>query len=580
MDKIEILIPAVSVLVVGVAVIMFSRFIRISPIIGFVVAGLIMGPGALDIIPYNDTTQILAKLGLVFLLFDLGLSFSMRSAWSYRKDILGFAPLQMLLCALILGFSVAVIFGVQAKLALIAGVALALSSTAVVLQIIADLRQSDSPVGKSSKSILIFQDVVAVFLLVFAAGLGDGTGLGSAIFDALWKTGIAFGAAIICGLYIITPLMKTLVRSDDLEFLTMLSLTIVTITAFATEFAGLSLTLGAFLGGMVMAETPFRHVLQTEIRPFRTLLIALFFVTVGMVMDPAILWAQFDVIIMLTILMIAVKAAVIGALAFVFQRPTHQVIQLAFFLAQGSEFAFVVFSFVAVQNALGGDNAQIIVAAIALSMLMTPFISQIANKWSLVICKKILARVANLEGEKENPIWNQPLIIVGMGEVGQTIARALKEHQIPYIAIENDRQRFLEATAAGYVVAFGKPSDYRFWLNLGAGRALAVALSLPDHQLIKNIVPMLKQLYPDQKHYVVAEDSADAVRCAAMGLKPFHDKGTPKGLEMASAILQEIGVAEEKVAVWVADEQNSVLDHYSAPNLPIMDKDDEKKASA
>lgn len=567
MDGFSFLLPALLVLATGVVVIMLSRMAKVSPVVGFVLAGLALGPGALDVIPYNDTTKFLAKLGLVFLLFDLGLNFSMRSAMKLKKDLFGLAPLQMLLCALVLGVSISLIFAVPAKLALIAGIALALSSTAVVLQIVADLKQTESPVGKSSKSILIFQDIVAVFILVFAAGLDDITGLSAAIFDALWKTGLAFGATIICALYIITPLMKAITRTDDPEFFTMLSLMIVILTALATDMAGLSLTLGAFLGGMVMAETPFKNLLQTETRPFRTILIALFFITVGMVLDPQILTEQFDVVAMLAILLIASKAAIIAALAFIFKRPTHQVIQLSFFLGQGSEFAFVVFSLAAVQTAFGVETAQIIIAAIALTMLVTPVLSGIAHRWSLEVCEQIKSRVANIEGEIKNPLWDRPLIIVGMNEVGKTVARALKAHDLPYIAIENNRQRFLEATAAGYVVAFGKPSDYRFWLNLGAGRARAICLAIPDYPMLKNIVPMLKQLYPNLQRYAATEDSADAVRFVTLGLKPFHNKGTPQGLEMACKILHDLGLDEEQVTTWLAEEQSAALEVYDAKDI-------------
>lgn len=562
MDGVTFLLPAVLVLATGVIVLLISRAAKVSPIVGFVIAGLIMGPGALDVIAYNDTTKFLAKLGLVFLLFDLGLNFSMRSAWTLRHDLLALAPLQMILCAVILGFSLSVIFIIPAKLALLAGVALALSSTAVVLQIVADLKQTESPVGKSSKAILIFQDIVAVFLLVFAAGLGDVDGLGTSFFSALFKTVLAFGAAIIVGLYIISPLMKAITRSNDSEFFTMLSLLIVIMTALATDMAGLSLTLGAFLGGMVLAETPFKAILQTEIRPFRSLLIALFFITIGMVLDPALLWHDFDVIATLALLIITVKAAIIGALTFIMKRPTHQVLQLSFFLAQGSEFAFVVLSLAAVQSGLGGDTAQILIASIALTMLITPLISSVAYRRSLEVCEQIQGRVTNIENKLENPVWSQPLIIVGMNEVGKTIARSLKAHQIPYIAIDDDRQRFLEATAAGYVVAFGKPSDYRFWLNLGVGRARAIVLAAPDVSTLRTTVPMLKQLYPKQQRYVAAEDSADAVRFATLGLKPYHNKGTPPGLEMACAILSHMGVQDTHIATWQSNEQRSYLENY------------------
>jgi len=559
MYGIDILIPATVLLASGFFVILACRFTHISPIVGFLLAGLALGPHGIGFLEENETTAILAKLGLVFLLFDIGLHFSLSAARKFKADLLGLAPLQMGITALILAFAVAFIFGTESKFAMMAGIALALSSTAVVMQMVGELKQHESPVGASAKAVLIFQDIVAIFLLILADTVAGGGTMGLIIASALGKTVLAFIAAIILGQYILTPLMRTITRFNDPELFTVLSLLVVIVTALATEMAGLSLTLGAFLAGMVMAETPFRVLLQNELRPFRGLLMALFFITVGMIVDPAIVMANFDSIISMMILLIAVKAAIIAALAYIFRRPVHHIIQLAFFLAQGSEFALVVFSIVSVQAGIGIELTQQLIMAVALSMLVTPFISFAAYRWSLGVCETLNQTITNCPTGLSNPTRKQPVFIVGMNEVGKTLARAMQAHDQPYIAIDSNRQRFLEATAAGYVVAFGDPADIRFWDTLGVSQARAFCVATPRYEVSRDLSPIVKKLYPNLKRYVAVEDSSDAVRFASHGMIPFHNRGAPPGLEMAMFLLREFGYDEEKILRWSEQEQSSYL---------------------
>lgn len=560
MYGIDLLLPAIFLLASGFLVILVCRFTHISPIVGFLLAGVALGPHGMGFIEQNETTALLAKLGLTFLLFDIGLHFSLKSARKLKADLLGLAPLQMGITGLILAFSITFIFNVESKLAMLAGLALALSSTAVAMQMVAELKQSEAPVGQSTKAVLIFQDIIAVFLLIFADSIaGDGS-LGMMVLTTLGKTILAFGAAIVLGQYILTPLMRAITRFEDPELFTVLSLLVVMATALATEMAGLSLTLGAFLAGMVLAETPFRMMLQNELRPFRGLLMALFFITVGMIVDPMIVVDNAGTIFGLVILLITVKIAVIAALAYVMKRPTHQTIQLSFFLGQGSEFALVVFAMASVQIALGSTFTQQLIAAIALTMLITPFISFLAYKWSLKVCEDSKEAIANCPQGFENPTRRQPVFIVGMNEVGKTLARAMEAHGQPYIAVDSNRQRFLEATAAGYIVAFGKPEDLRFWNTLGVSRARALCVATPRYEVSRDLAPIVRRLYPTLKRYVAVKDSMDAVKFAAHGMIPFHSRGAPPGLEMADFLLREFGYDDEKIQIWIEQEQGAYLE--------------------
>ncbi len=562
MSGMEILLPTVLLLGAGFCVIYFCRLVRISPIIGFLFAGLILGPYGLGLIEDNKTTHFLAELGVVFLLFDIGLHFSFKSAWTFRRDLFGLAPLQLILSGLVLGFSMSFIFGMNSEVAILLGLTLALSSTAVVMQMIADLRQTESPVGQSAKSILIFQDLAAIFLLIFADTLGSDASLSSTLLYTVANTVLAFAAAIALGRYILTPLMKSIIKYDDPEMFTVLGLLIVMVTGLATASVGLSLTLGAFLAGMVLAETPFRVLLQTELRPFRSLLMAFFFITIGMMLNPVTIWGGFGSIISLTALLIAAKGAIIGALVFVMRRPLHQCIQLTFLLAQGSEFAFVILSMAAKQAALGPILSEQLIAAVAMSMLLTPILSMIAYRWSLNVCTKYENGITNCPSDNTSPInvGTNPVFIIGMNEVGKTLARGFKAHKVPYLAVDHDRQRFLEATNAGYTVAYGQPDDLRFWNTLGVNTARAICVASPKYETARRLTPIIQRLYPSLRRYVAVSDSADGVRFAALGLSPFHNRGAPPGIEMTAAILKDIGISEDKVLDWIENEQSAYLD--------------------
>jgi CPA2 family monovalent cation:H+ antiporter-2 len=563
MDGFDILLPTVLLLATGFFVIYICRLVRISPIVGFLLAGVALGPNGLQVIADGHTTHFLAELGIVFLLFDIGLHFSYKSAWSLRRDLLGLAPLQLMLSGLVLGMTIAVVFSVSSEIALLVGLTLALSSTAVVMQMIAELKQTESPVSHSAKSVLIFQDLAAIFLLIYADTVGGGDTMGVVITGALFKTVLAFGAAVVLGQYVLSPLMRSIIRYDDPEMFTILGLLIVMMTSLATATAGLSLTLGAFLAGMVLAETPFRVLLQTELRPFRSLLMAFFFITIGMLLNPLTIWQEAGTILSMTALLMAAKGAIIGALVFVMKRPLHHVIQLTFLLAQGSEFAFVIFTIAAINTALGPALSEQLIAAVALSMLLTPVLSLLAHRWSLNICDTYKdASICNCPGDETNPrhAESQPIFIIGMNEVGKTLARAFKAHRIPYLAVDNDRQRFLEATAAGYTVAYGQTSDLRFWNTLDVKRASAICVAVPKYETAQRLSPIIKRLYPELKRYVAVNDSADGVRFAALGMTPFHNRGAPPGLEMAHKVLLDMGVDEKRITEWMDDEQSAYLD--------------------
>lgn len=563
-----VLISALILLAVGFVVLLFSRFIRISPIVGFLIAGVVLGPHGMALIEQSETTKLLAKMGLIFLLFDIGLHFSVKSVWSKRRDLLGFAPLQMLICGAVFTLFLVAQFGVSAEIALVSGFALALSSTAVVVQLLADMKQTGSPVGDTAKTVLIFQDIAAIFLLILVDAIGHGDALGPLVLSTFVKGTIAFVVVMVAGHIILAPLMRLMARFEDPEMFTVFGLFVVIALALLTGFYGLSLTLGAFLAGMVMGETPFRVLLQTELRPFRSLLLAFFFITIGMVLDPLAMLDQAQVILGLVAVIIGLKLFVIGGLVMAFRRPLHKVLELSFLLSQGSEFAFVVFGVVAVKEGLGGELASELITACALTMMITPFLMIFARRWSMNMVEKMQDQISNCPTDANNPVHRSPVFIVGMNDVGYTLARAFTFHKIPYIALDWNRQRFLEATAAGYTVAYGQTSDMRFWDTLGVSRSRAICVAHRRYEVSEQLSPIMKSMYPNLLRFVAVSDSVDAARFAEIGMIPFPDRGVPAGLEMACAVLRELGAAEETILEWIDEERLNILDNTGSVSSP------------
>jgi len=429
MEEVHILQPVIILLLVGILAALFVRPLKLSPIVGYLLAGILIGPDGLSLIQESQTTHLLADLGVVFLLFDIGLHFSLPHIWNARRDMLGLGPLQVGLCAV--GLAVlTMLTDFEFSVALVIGATLALSSTAVVMQLLAEYGQLRSPVGVSATVVLIFQDICAIFLLVLASSLEAGsTSVSEAFGLAAFKAAVAFTAAILVGHFLIGPLFRLISKSKDEGIFTATGLFIVLGTAAVTGVMGLSLTLGAFLGGMILSETPYRYVIQTEVKPFRGLLLAFFFATVGMSLDIDLLLREWSNVLLVLVLLITIKTAVTFLAAIVLGKPTRSAIQLGFLLSQGSEFAFVIVGMPALQQALGPKWSAVLVSSIAASMMLTPplvltgyrLATYLADKdWQVQRDEKLVANTQIA-----------PVVIVGMGEVGCLVADGLEAHVYP-----------------------------------------------------------------------------------------------------------------------------------------------------
>ncbi len=557
MEAIHALQPVIMLLLVGVVAVTLMRPLKMSPIVGYLLAGILIGPQGLELIHESETTHLLAELGVVFLLFDIGLHFSLAHIWSSRRDILGLGPIQVIFCTSALA-GLALLFGFDNDVAIIIGASLALSSTAVVAQILAGHQQSSCPVGSGATAVLIFQDICAIFLLILAGSFGlEGVSLLPMMQDAALKAFAAFLVAVLIGRYLATPIFRIVANLKNEEIFTATALLIVLATAAATGWIGLSLTLGAFLGGMMIAETPYRHVIQTEVKPFRGLLLSFFFITVGMTLDTGLLLSHWWQILLVVALMLGIKTLFIYLAALALRSPNRTAIQLAFLLSQGSEFALVVFSIPGVKLALGPDTHSILISAIAISMALTPSLAD----WGYRFAERLARKKLSQDGDQDVSVEeDKRVIIVGMGEVGRCVADGLEAQNIPYKAIEIKHDRFLQADRDGYTVMFGDGTDLRLMETIEIAHASTLVLTEPRYEISKELTPIAQKKYPNLFRLASVEDEEQRLQFEALSIQAVVDRSFPPGLDIAAAVLRQHDIDEKKIAKWMKLQQSRALD--------------------
>jgi Kef-type K+ transport system membrane component KefB len=549
------LVPIILLLTLGVIAAVGSRAIGLSPIVGYLVLGLALSGTGVNLVADSVTIATLAELGVVFLLFDIGLHFSLGHIRTQARDIFGFGPVQVLGGTVGLGL-VALAFGLSPGVAFLVSATLALSSTAVVAGLIAERHQQNCPVGLTATAILIFQDIAAIFLLIVANALGGGEAMLPAAGLALLKAAGAFGVAVLLSRVVVRPVFGVIARTRNEEVLTAMALLVALSAGWATGSLGLSLTLGAFLGGMILAETPYRAVIQSEIKPFRGLLLGFFFVSVGLSLDLAALLRFWPAVIGIAVLLLAIKIVTNAAASLVFRWSVPGSTQLGFLLAQGSEFAFVILSLPAIRTLIGETQSAVLIAAVALSLAATPTLAEVGRSLAGRMRQRV---VRGADPELQPRELAGPVFIAGMGRTGRTLADALAEFDIAYAAIERDEKRLREAVADGYNVVFGDFSDPRIWEPVALhGRKITV-LTAPIFEVSRELGPTVRELFPDLKRVAVVRSQEEAERFRSIGVLPIIDRSVPPGLDLAALVLAELGVDSDRIGDWMRRQQERAL---------------------
>lgn len=569
MTPVEALQPVIALLGAGTVAALTSRALKLSPMVGYIVAGMIIGPYGLNAIEEGDVTHLLAEMGVVFLLFDIGLHFSLNEVKNSRRDIFFLAPLQMAICALVF-IGGAIMLNISIPVAIAIGVSLALSSTAVVTQILGERDLNTCPAGRSSVAVLVFQDVVAIFLLIFANSLeSDPARLATAMGIAAGQSILAFIAAALIGRYMVRPLFRVLASAQVPEIFTMTTVLIVVAAATATGAIGLSLTLGAFLAGMAIADSPFRHSIQTEVAPFRGLLISFFFVNVGIMIDLPSVGSNILLVIAVALGIMLIKTVMIFMAARINKWNLPGATRLAFLLPQASEFTLVVLSLAAVRVGTPGNWISILVGATALSLALAPVWAGLGIKLSRRIAKKLAEGIITGTTRKEaQELQEKPeVILFGMTPSNRIIADALLHLNIPHVALDNDPKRFIAAASDGYKVTFGIASDFRMLSTLDAMQAKALVLGLPNYIVSKSLTTEVNERFPRFKRFVVVESVEDHARHLALDMHPHLGSTSMDSIALAGEVLRTLEVSEDRIKEWTdAEIERLERDEATASN--------------
>lgn len=539
--------PAIGLLFFAVLAALASRAIRVSPIVGYIALGFALRATGVAGWFSRGEIALLADLGVVLLLFDIGLHFSVEHLRRQFSDVFAFGPVQVLASTVLLGAG-GVILGMKPGAAVLLAAILALSSTAVVGRLIAERHQQGCPVGLTATSILVFQDVFAIMLLVVAGALSAGGSLFAASVLALGKAALAFAVTLVASRFFLGRVLALVARTKVDEIFTAVALLAALAAAWMTGTFGLSLTLGAFLGGQALAGTPYRSVIEYEIRPFRGLLLGFFFISIGLSLDSALLVTDWPIILVGSLALFAAKIAgnVVASLVFRWSVPGST--QLGFLLSQGSEFAFVILALPPVRAVVGANRAAIVVGVVTLTIALTPHVAEAGRRLAGTMRRR---SERSFTPELTPRAVDAPVIIVGMGAIGRLVADALIESDIDYYAVERDEARLRSATADGYSVGFGDGADARLWPALNLGTREVSVLTAPLAEMVEHTRSIMHANYPGLKRFAYAPDEAAAERLRRLGLRAVADSGGFPGLALVSAVLRDRGVAEQEIDRWI-----------------------------
>ncbi|HEX5093489.1 MAG TPA: monovalent cation:proton antiporter-2 (CPA2) family protein [Burkholderiales bacterium] len=543
------LLPVLVLLAGGVLAVVACRSLGLPPVIGYLAAGVALGPHALGLVAGTASVRRLAEFGVVFLMFSIGLEFSLTKLRAMGRSVFGLGLAQVAVSIALCVASALLVGGSwQAGIAL--GGALAMSSTAIVSKLLGERLELDTPHGRDAIGVLLFQDLAVVPLLILVPALGAPVeAIGRDIAAALLKGAIVLAIVILAGPRVMRAWFGVIARRRSTELFVLNVLLITLLLSFVTEFAGLSMALGAFLAGMLISETEFRYQVDEDIKPFRDVLLGLFFVSVGMLLDVGEVLARAWLVLLLLVLLLAVKGAVIGLLARAFGAEPGTALRTAILLAQGSEFGFVLLAQARLAGLAPEPVLQALLAAMILSMLVSPFLISASDRIALrFAASEWMSRslaihrvaVSTLETERH-------VIILGYGRNGQRLARLLEAEGVRYVALDLDPERVREAALAGDTVVYADCSRREALVAAGVARAAAVVVTFADVAAAARVLAHVHALNASVPVIVRARDEGDIAPLTAAGASEVVPEAFESGLMLASHALVWVGVPLARV---------------------------------
>ena len=559
----EVLVQVLVFLAATCVVVPALRKARLSSVMGFLLIGVAMGPhvlgrwaqtwpwlGAFEIESY-EPTQVLAELGVIFLLFVIGLEVSFERLWALKRYVFGLGLAQVALSAVAIAIA-ALAFGNAFPVAAVIGLAFALSSTALVLQLLRERRQIATSAGRASFSVLLMQDLMVVPILFLVAALSPRSAafgpnqIGVALLTSL----LSLAIILAVGRLVLRPLFRWVAAANSREIFIAAAMLAAIGMGAAAEAARLSMALGAFLGGLLLAETEFRHQIEADLDPFKDLLLGLFFVTVGMQIDVGLLLREPVLVVIGVVGLFVVKGAILAPLARAFGLSWPRAVEIAFLLGGAGEFAFVVIGAARGGEAIPALTADYMLMVAALSIFVTPLVATLGT----YIAHRLRSAPTP---PPEATFESGHVVIAGFGRVGQMLADLLSSQEIPHIAVEGEMSEIDALRREGRPVHYGDASSRQVLESVGGPNAAAIVVTINDAEGAERIVREAKAAWPHIPVYARARDADHARRLHALGAALASPDSVETALQLGEAVLGGVGVPDEIARRVIADRREA-----------------------
>ncbi|MDJ0906935.1 MAG: monovalent cation:proton antiporter-2 (CPA2) family protein [Woeseiaceae bacterium] len=526
------LLDIVFLLTAAVIAVPLFRALGLGIVPGFLVAGILVGPSGLGLIDNTREIRQLAELGVVLLLFVIGIELKPARLWLMRRHVFGLGSLQVVVTGGLITAAIYLLTELPFRTAVIIGPALALSSTAFVLQLLAEKRMLHSEHGRGSLSVLLLQDLAVVPLLALVPLLAiPELTIGTDIAIALAETLGILLVVIVGGRYLLQPIMHRIARTKSRETFTAFTVLLVLGSALLTEHLGLSMAMGAFIAGLLIADSPFRHEVIAEIEPFRGLLLGLFFMSMGMALDVDVFLANPLLSLGLLLSLLAIKFAVLWPLALAFGFDRRPGAAVALLLAQSGEFGLVIFAYAFQSELMAAGVFQQLLVIIVLSMLITPVLASVAHR--------LAARRSDAVDDVHESPPPAPVVLAGYGRVGQRIGRILKSADVPYVAVDIDSSLVLRGREMEHPLYYGDVSRPDVLRSVGVADAQLVIVTLDDFEAAEKVVRTLHGEYPDVAILARGHSARQCRRLVELGAKFAVAENLEASVDLAREVLMK-----------------------------------------
>ncbi len=532
-------------LVATVVIVPLARAIRVSPILGYLGIGIVAGPSGLGLVQNVEEVRAFAELGVVFLLFAVGLELSFERLRTFAPLIFGLGAAQVFLTAIAIG-GVAFVWGNNLQASVLLGLCLALSSTAMVIQLLSERGQLVTRYGRVSFAILLFQDLAVVPILMLVTVFGSQGGGGAVGLQALlvaMKALLATGLILLVGHFLLPRLFRLVAAGTTPEVFVAMALLTILATSLATGLAGLSMALGAFLAGLLLSKTEFRHQIERDIEPFKGLLLGLFFMTVGMSIDLAAVADRALLTALSVFGLIGLKAIIIFALCLAFGLQAQVAARVSLLLAEAGEFAFVVIGVATLQyDVIPQEIAQFMVIVASVSMLLAPLLSLAASALGNQLEHRHDARANDVEADVDLGEPSGHVVIAGFGRVGRTVAKLLSAWGVSYVAVDQNLSHVRAGRKDGFAVVYGDATDRDLLAKLGADKAALVLVALSDAASTTKALKTIGKDWPGVRLLARARDAEHARTLSSIGALNVVPETLEASLQLGGLVLRTLGM--------------------------------------